>query len=439
MIVMKFGGSSIATADKIIRVTSLVGRELTRRPVVVVSAHGKTTDNLIRTANRALNGVVATGEIESFHYDLIDELGLNRALIEPLVANLSTLLHGVSLVKELTARTLDRIMSFGERMSTRIVAAAMAGQGVPAAAADAFEIGLKTTSNHGSALPLPRIDEDISRELEAFDMVPVVTGFLGVDKKGNITTLGRSGSDFSASIIGAAVDAEEVQIWTDVDGVMTCDPSVDPSARNLPVLSFDEASELAYFGAEVIHQNTLLPVIKKKIPVRVLNTIRPDDPGTKILSEPVLTNKLAKSIVYKEDVCLINFASLRLMSAAALLGKALEALSDRSVVIRMATTSEATVSMVTDQRYDEDYLRDSLLEFEQLGRVSIESKKAIICVIGEELKGRTGVLGKIFSAVSEHGIKAKMVSQSASEINVAFLVDNTEIEPTVRALHRLIT
>jgi aspartate kinase len=329
-------------------------------------------------------------------------------------------------------------MSFGERMSTRIVAGALTNNGVPAVAVNAFEIGLKTTPKHGSATPLAGIDEEICSELKAFNLTPVVTGFLGADKKGNITTLGRSGSDFSASIIGAAVNAKEVQIWTDVSGVMTCDPSVDSSAKSLPELSFDEASELAYYGAEVIHQSTLIPLIKKEIPVRVLNTTNPEDPGTRIAVKPKLTDSIAKSIVYKEDVCLISLASPRLMSAVDLLSEALKVLSEHHVGIRMATTSEATVSMVTDQPYEQDQLGEALSDLENLGQVAIEREKAIICVIGEELKGRAGVLGEIFGAVSKQGIKAKMVSQSASELNVAFLVDNSEIEPAVRALHKLI-
>ncbi len=438
MIVMKFGGSSIAQADKIRHAIGLVKKEADRQPIVIVSAHGKTTDQLIRAARQAKEGVVDTETIETFHLDLLAALDLDNRVIEPLLHKLSRLLHGVSLLGELTPRTLDHIMSFGERMSTRVVAATMAGEGVPAVAVNSFDVGLATTGEHGSAVPLPKIEDSISQAIKKIKLVPVVTGFLGADPNGNITTLGRGGSDFSATIIGAAVDAEEVQIWTDVDGVMTCDPSIDPSAQNLPVLSFDEASELAYYGAEVLHPNTLVPAIRKKIPVRVLNTMNPENPGTKIVAESVRTDRIAKSVVYKEDVCLINLASERLMSAVNLLSRALGVLDEQQVGIHMAATSEATVSMVTDRHYEESHLNAALLKLETLGRVTVESEKAIICVIGRELKGQAGVLGKIFGTVSLNGIKAKMVSQSGSEINVAFLVDNAEIEPSVRALHKLL-
>ncbi len=435
---MKFGGSSIATAEKTRRAIGLVRDALDRRPVVVVSAHGKTTNRLIEAADRALAGTVSIDEIQTFHHDLIDELGIERQIIEPLFDSLTTLLHGVSLLRELTGRTLDHIMSFGERMSTRIIAATMAGEGVPAAAVNSFEIGLRTNSEHGRATPLSGIGVEMGGELGKYKLVPVVTGFLGADKKGNITTLGRSGSDFSASIVGAAVDAEEVQIWTDVNGVMTCDPSVDSTAESLPLLSFNEASELAYYGAEVLHPNTLVPAIRKKIPVRVLNTLEPENLGTKITAESVRSERIAKSVVYKEDVCLITISSPRLMSAVKLLSAALDVLASKQVGIHMANTSEATVSMVTDRHYEDEQIDDAMEDLSKLGEVTLEKKKAIICVVGEELKGQAGVLGAIFGAVSTQGIKAKMVSQSASEINVAFLVDNAEIEPAVCALHKLL-
>jgi aspartate kinase len=314
----------------------------------------------------------------------------------------------------------------------------MTADGVEAGAVNAFEIGLLTDARHGSASPLPGIYPAIADGLAAVAGVPVVTGFLGRNAKGDITTLGRSGSDFTASILGAAVAAEEVQIWTDVSGIMTCDPSLDPTAESLRRLSFDEASELAYYGAEVLHPSTLVPAIHAGIPVRVLNTMRPEDEGTLILPEPVRTERYAKSIVYKEDVNLITIASPRLMSAVQILARAFEILAEHEIGVHMATTSEATVSMVTDRNYSGERLEAAMAVLAELGEAAVEHEKAIICVIGEELKGEIDVLGRIFGRLTERRIKAKMVSQSASEINVAFLVDNGEIESAVRALHSLI-
>ncbi len=438
MIVMKFGGNSLATSEKILRCIALVRHEIDRRPIVVVSACGKTTNNLLFAAHEALCGEVSIDPIEGFHRRLMEDLGLGFELLGPLMEDLSALLTGVSLTRELTSRTRDLMMSFGERISTRIVAAAMTKEGIEAVAVNAFEIGLVTTGEHGCATPLPGAEEKIAESLGGIAKLPVVTGFLGVDCKGAITTLGRNGSDYSASIIAAAVDASEVQIWTDVNGVMTCDPSLDDSAANLPLLSFEEASELAYYGAQVLHQNTLVPTMRKGIPVRVLNTNNPTDSGTLIVSTPEVTARIAKSVVYKEDVCLINLASPRLTSAVELLSLSLDILRAAGVGIHMATTSEATVSLITTGGYDHDLLAAALVDLEGIARVEAEPGKAIICVVGEELKGKAGVLGKIFGAVSSRGIKAKMVSQSASEINVAFLVDNVELKSAVRALHEIV-
>jgi aspartate kinase len=326
-------------------------------------------------------------------------------------------------------------MSFGERISTRVVAAAMRARGIRAEAVSACDIGLVTTPDHGCAVPLPEAYDRLRAALAQGDRLPVVTGFLGISARGAVTTLGRSGSDYSATIIAAAVGAEEVQIWTDVDGVMTCDPSLDRRAESLPILSFEEASELAYYGAKVLHKNTLVPAMSREIPVRVLNTGNPSDPGTTIIGAPTRSSRIAKSVVYKEDVCLVSLGSLRLTSAAQLLSASLDAMRRNGVGIHMATTSEATVSLVTESGCDEDCLRAALAELTGLAYVKAERGKAVICVVGEELRGRAEVLGRIFGAVSACGIKARMVSQSASEINVAFLVDNEEIAPAVRSLH----
>ena len=199
---------------------------------------------------------------------------------------------------------------------------------------------------------MPGIESDLASALRSAEGIAVVTGFLGLSPQGHITTLGRSGSDYSASVLAAAVGAREVQIWTDVDGVMTCDPSVDARARSLPRLSFEEASELAYYGAEVLHPSTIVPAVEKGIPVWVKNTARPHEPGTRIDATSRVTGRMAKSVVYKENVCLITLSTPRLMSAVRVLSRAFEALDGLGIGIHLATTSEATVSMVTDGPYE---------------------------------------------------------------------------------------
>ena len=436
---MKFGGSSIGTADKILRAIDIVKSKLGSDPVIVVSAHGKTTRKLRKCAMAALDGDIMPDEILEFHYELADNLGVERKLIEPLLFRLEAVLHGISLLKELTLRTMDTVMSFGERLSTRMFAAALACNGVSAVPINAYDIGFITDSNHSYAKPLlPGIEKEIKKKLGEYSQTPVITGFIGKDKKGEITTIGRSGSDYTASIIGASIEAEEIQIWTDVDGVMTADPSIESEAQGLPELSFDEASELAYYGAEVLHPSTLLPAIQKNIAVRVANTASPEKPGTLILPGSKVTDNLAKSIVYKEDVCLLSLFSPRLLSVTTLLSNVLNILGKYGIHTHMAVTSEASLSLITDRSYTEEELGAAIEELEEIAKVSVEREKAIICVVGEEMKGKAEVLGHVFSALAREGINARMVSQSASELNVAFLVENSQISRTVHALHNLV-
>jgi len=439
MIVLKFGGSSLATADKVRRCMAIVGREAGRDPVVVVSAHGRMTDCLIRAAQAALGGKVDTEEFEQYHMGLAADLGVDRRLIENLMHRLESLLHGVSLIGELTARTMDHVMSFGERVASCMVAAALTNEGLGATPVSAWDLGLITDSIHGHAAPLPGIEAEIARRLAGIPDIAVVTGFIARDAKGNITTLGRSGSDYTAAIIGAAAGAEEIQIWTDVDGVMTADPALCPAARNIPVMSFHEAGELAHYGAEVLHPSTLLPAVARGIPVLVANAMRPHAPGTRILSGSAPVPGIAKSVVYKEDLCLLSCLSHRFRSTAELLTAALGTLSALDIDIHIAATSESSVSFVTYRPYDEETLGRAAGGLEKLGEVTMEREKALVCVVGEELRGNPEVLGKIFTAMGRAGINARMVSQSASEINVAFLVENAQIERAVTALHDLLT
>jgi len=438
MIVLKFGGSSIGTSDKVQRCVAIVKKRLHRNPAVVVSAHGKTTNNLIASARKALEGTVDLEEIRGYHRGLAADLTIDWEPVRPLLDDLENLLRGVSLIRELTPRTLDHVMSFGEQFASRIFAAAMVREGIPAVPVNSYDIGLLTDSKFGSATPLKGVAEKIAENMAAIREVPVITGFIARDEKQNITTLGRNGSDFTASIIGAAVDAEEIQIWKDVDGVMTADPFVCGSALSIPEMSFSEASELAYYGAEVFHPSTLVPAMAKKIPVRVANTQKPDEPGTVVFADLTLVDRMAKSIVYKEDLCLINVASPRFDSATKLLSSTLEVLNRHGIGIHVAATSESSVSFVTIQSYPEEVLHKTYAGLKEIGTVSIEKDKALICVVGEELKGNPKGLGDIFTSLGKAGIKARMVSQSASEINIAFLVDNSQIAVAVINLHTIL-
>ncbi|MHC4253025.1 MAG: aspartate kinase [Planctomycetota bacterium] len=445
---MKFGGTSLGDPERVRTAASLVKDRLPRKPFVVVSAHGssvgadgakrkKVTDLLIQSAKKALAGDALSGfsEVRDRHYEILDGLGLGRELVDKELSELNELLRGVFLVKELTARTLDYVMSFGERMACRAVAEELKRQGVSAAAVDSYDLGFVTDSAYGRARPLPDVPSRVKTAVEALEEdVIVTTGFIGKNAAGEITTVGRQGSDFSAAYFGAALGAEEVQVWTDVDGVLTADPSVVPKAKPLDRMSFREAAELAYYGAAVLHPDTIVPAVEKGIPIRVLNTFKPESPGTTILpsieGEPVRV----KSVVYKEDITLINVTSTRMLGQAGFMSHLFDVFRKHDVVIDMIATSEISVSLTTDRVAGVDGAAQELGDSE-VAEVTVERGKAIICVVGSGMKHVVGMAARVFRAVADAGVNIRMISQGASEINIAFLVDNEDIEKTVRALH----
>jgi aspartate kinase len=264
------------------------------------------------------------------------------------------------------------------------------------------------------------------------DCVPVVTGFLARDREGNITTLGRSGSDLTATYLGAAVDAEEVEIWTDVDGVMSADPSVEPDARSIEMLSFEEASELAYYGARVLHPTTIVPAVRRNVPVRVLNTYAPGLPGTVILAKATPSPQVVKSIVYKENLYLITIASTGMLMQAGFMARIFSVFEDHGISVDMVATSEVTVSLTVDSSRN---LNAAVKELGHFADVTVERDKTLVAVVGTGIKETRGVAAKLFSAIAKTGVNVQMISQGATKINVSFLVDNKDIRKVVRALH----
>ncbi len=438
MIVYKFGGQTIATPERLARCLDIIEAAIPRSPIVVVSAHGNTTDLLADAARGAQAGRISTNAIRELHVGLCEGAGVPIGLVDPLLTRLEALLHGISLLKELTPRTMDHVLSFGERLSSRVVAGALSQRGHEARPLAAYDLGLVTDSNFGSAAPLPGVEKAIAEKLALERGIPVVTGFIGKDAGGEITTLGRSGSDFSATIIASAAGAEEVVIWKNVDGVMTADPSLEPSALNIPHLSFEEASELAYFGAEVLHPSTLVPAIRKQIPVRVANAFKEGDPGTTILAHPVPTKKIAKSVAYKEDVAMFHLISTRLLSVPEILTEALAALGRLGIVAHMITTSEAGISLIAQSGLSDSKIREATDALGKIAPVNVYPRMAIVCMVGDELKGRADSIGRVFSALAEAKVNPKAIARSASEINLGFLIADGEISAAVRALHGLI-
>jgi aspartate kinase len=438
MIVMKFGGSSLADARQIQKAYEIVKARLPRSPVVVCSAHKGITDLLINVAKKAATGTADPTPIIERQRGVLRGLGADEWMLDHYFKEIEDLLRGIALVREVSPRVLDFIQSFGERMSVRAVAWHFQRQGMKAEAFDAFDLGFITDDKFGASRPVKDHERLMQSEFQkrvASDVVPIVTGFVGKTIGGEITTVGRNGSDFTATVFAAGLGAEECEIWTDTDGVMTADPSVVPSARSIPTMSFAEASELAYYGGRVLHPSTLLPAIKKSIPVRVLNTNRPEHPGTVITENGAEQVAPVTSIAYKESQVVITIESTSMLGQPGFLARIFEVLGRNKIDIDMISTSEVTVSMTARAVPNNDALVE---ELEPFGRVTMDRQKTIVCVVGKNVKYQRGLGGKIFGALAKAEVNVEMISVGANKINISILIDDADISRAVPALHSML-
>jgi aspartate kinase len=445
VIVMKFGGTSVGAPERIRVVADLVAARSAPPPVVVVSALAGTTDALLDGARRALARDAACGRVASAILDrhraaALDLLpagpdrGAVLAHVDGVVSELRAMYGGVYNLGELTPRTLDAIAGMGERLSFEIVAAALRARGVPARAVDARRVIL-TDDAFGRARP--RMEETTARVASEVrpvvnaGQVPVLPGFVGATADGVSTTLGRGGSDWSASLLGAALDADEIQIWTDVDGMMTVDPRVEPTARVLPLVSFEEAAELAYFGARVLHPETIRPAIERGIPVRILNTLRPDGEGTLIRKDAPATPGEPRAIAFKKGISVVLIAQPRMLMAYGFVARVFEVFGRHRTPVDLIATSEVSISLTVDDPAHLGEVRDELAG---LGDVEVLGGMAIVSVVGRGFVRRAGLAARIFHAIRD--VNVVMISFGASDVNVSFVVSEADAERAVRALHR---
>jgi len=433
MIVMKFGGTSVGNAERIRKTCNIIKSSIKRKPVVVVSAVTKITDALLGLADEASQGRGndVLENIKNIHYKILDELNMEKSLLDDDIKNLSQLAGTVK--NKTDAKTLDNFQSFGEQMSSKIVAAQLNNFGIKAEAFNSWDLGFLTTNDFGNAEPLENCYADLKNNISKLDLIPVITGFIGKTENGDITTLGRGGSDYSAAIIGAAIDAEEIQIWTDVDGIMSTDPKIVPNAKPIRQISFAEAAELAYFGAKVLHPKTILPAMRKNIPVRVLNSFNPEDEGTKIVNKSERSEQTIKAIACKNNTTLIHVESTRMLGAYGFLARIFYIFDKYRKSIDVVSTSEVSVSLTVDEHEDIENIVKELREFSD---VEVVKDKSIICVVGEGMRHTPGVAGKTFSALGRDNINIEMISQGASEINITFIVDGKDTEKAVKVLHK---
>jgi aspartate kinase len=442
VIVMKFGGSSVADAEHIRHAAKIVRERLDRKPVVVVSAMGDTTDCLVGAGEAALSAGPLSVEpslekITAPHLAALQELGLSKTLtpdLRELLGELGSLLAGVSLIKELTDRTRDYLVSFGERLSARIVARYFEYAGMNARALDAWDAGFISDSGFTAAELLAESWQSIPKALEtvmADGAIPVVTGFIAKDSSGMITTLGRGGSDLSATMIAAACGAEEAQVWKDVDGILTADPRIVKNARPVRAVTYDEASELAFFGAQVLHPRAMQPCVKTGTPVFVKNSYNPQAPGSVISAFLPEGAHTVRAITTRGNVTLVDIVSSRMVGQYGFLEKVFSCFARHKISIDMVATSEVSVSLTLDETHG---LSAVTAELSPLARIEVKTKKAIVTIVGL-VERSSAILESAFAVCSRLGVQPLMVSQGASKVNISFVVDGPDAAPVVRGLH----
>lgn len=441
MIVLKFGGSSVADAACMRQVAALVRAALPQSPLVVLSAMGKTTNGLFGAAQAAEAGDLA-GAMErqralmAAHRKAAEELfdgavpqALDTALTDSF-GELELLLRGVALLRELSPRSMDAIASLGERLSTRIFAAHIGGTWV-----DARSV-MRTDAVFGEAAPQP----EAVRALAAEHLKPhlaqgravVTQGYIGATEDGLTTTLGRGGSDYSAALFGAALGAQEVQIWTDVEGVLTCDPRIVPEAIPVLDLSFAEAAELAAFGAKVLHPATIQPAVEARIPVTVRHTYKPDGRFTTISAE-VRTGRPITALATRGPVTVLTVSSTRMLAQSGFLARLFEVFGRRGVSVDLVATAEVSVSLTVEADVN---LKPLLQDLSAFAKVEVHEGRAIIAAVGERLKSTPGIGARLLTALGD--INVEMISMGANEINLSLVVEQERTSEALRRLHRVL-
>lgn len=450
LVVMKFGGTSVEDAAAMQRTAAIVqGRiEGGAAPIVVVSAMAKVTDQLLAAAAAAGCGdragaLAISDRLRERHLETSAQALAGPGGADPLrdlqqgihrdFDSLDEILRGLSAVGELTPRTSDLVVSFGERLSSRMVTAVFRQGGMDAEHVDARRC-IVTDNQYGKAAPNSELIELRCRQqvlpLARRGRVSVMGGFIGSTSEGVTTTLGRGGSDFTAALVGGAMQAEAIEIWTDVDGIMTADPRVCPDALRVKNISFEEAAELAYFGAKVLHPATILPAVQKNIPVLVLNSRNAANEGTRITALAQQGRSPFKSIAAKKRLTIIDLVASRMLMSHGYLRAVFEVFDRHKCPVDMVSTSEVSVSLSVDST---EKLPELTADLSKLADVKYEGRKALVCLVGGNIRGQNGIAAQVFHAVRH--VNVRMISQGASEINMSFMIEEDDVEEAVRSLH----
>ncbi len=458
MIVMKFGGTSVGSPDNINKVIEIVGKDKGSK-VVVVSAMSGVTDSLVDIANRIIdlpNSVVEkeaskfTEGIRKKHTETAKEIISDKAVyketverIDKLSEELTTVLIGVGYLEDLSPKSMDYILSFGERFSIVIVSAALNSKGIKSEALTGYEAGIVTDSNFGRARPLfSKLAVEINKKINPLvknAITPVVAGFIAANSEGTITTMGRGGSDYTASLLGRYLNAKEVQIWTDVDGILSTDPKIVPDARLLPTISYVEAVDLAYFGAKVIHSKMIEPAMDANIPVRILNTFNPDGSGTLIVKKQEKIDNVVKAVTIQKNVGILNLKGVGMIETPNISGRLFTLLGERNInIIMISGSSESNLSFVIDNKLIDEAVEILSEGFVNNGvrNLEVTDSVCIITVVGAGMQGTKGLAAKVFKAVADEDANIIMIAQGSSEVNISFIVEQSDGEKVLKALHK---
>ena len=442
--VMKFGGTSVKDAAAFARVAEIIKGEANNAPVVITSAMAKVTDALLGAFETAKKGAAdeAFADLDTQfarHHKISErlldparqnsfatELNFARTDLKDLLMRVSRRSLPLSLLK-------DAIVAYGEQLASRLLTEVCRARNLNARHIDARRL-IVTDDEYGAAIPIWNETENLVKlELEnliAAGEIPVLGGFIAASRGGETTVLGRGGSDYSAALVGAALRAREIQIWTDVTGVLTCDPRICPEARTLETLSYEEAAELAYFGAKVLHPKTIKPAVDYRIPVRVCNSHEPEKRGTMILAETEIAPRKIKSIAHKTGITILRITSARMLGAFGFMSALFQIFERFRTVIDVISTSEVSVALTLDNT---DSLEPVIGELKRLGDVEIEYDNAVVCVVGAGLRDSSGLAARIFSTIED--IPVSLISHGASSVNITFVIKENRVAETIKRLH----
>ncbi|MGM0378440.1 MAG: aspartate kinase [Bacillota bacterium] len=432
--VIKFGGVSLKNYKRVKNTAKIIKQNIKNDLVVVISAIGNSTNELIKAGKKAKKGIIDIKEIKSIHIKICNYLNIDFDKLVPLLTKLEKELELIKKNNELNNKDLDLLMSFGERLSVIVLSSYLNELNINAKAFNSWEIGLFTNSEFGSSEILETSRENINKNINKIlskDILPIVTGFIGKDTNDNITTLGRGGSDLSASYIASSINADQIILWKDVKGILSSNPTLVKDTKKLNTISFKEASEMAYYGAEVLHPQALFPAIEKDIEVKIKNFLEPESSGT-IITNKVNTESKIRTISYQKDITMVHIESRRMLGHYGFLAKVFEIFDKLKISVDMISTSEVSISLTLDNSHDLIELKENLSKF---AIVKIFENQSIISLIGNTQKSST-IFRDTFDVLEKENIDVKMISYGASNVNIGFIIDSKCLEKTVNYLHQ---